>query len=214
MCGFLLAALRKAGVGKAFILLRRGKWDIPALLGSGSDGLEFAYRVLEPTASVPETLDGAYPFTAEATVALGFPDTIFEPTDAYVHLLRRLDAEDGEKPQVVLGCVPSDRSENTDMVDADAAGRVRRIVVKQADTGLRYAWIIAVWTPAFSRFLHDAVAAGPTPGRELYPGHVIQAAVDAGMRVDAVHFPQGRFLDVGTPEDLERARRGTSGHGA
>ena len=46
----------------------------------------------------------------------------------------------------------------------------------------------------------------PAAGRELYPGDLLQVAVDEGLRVEAVHFPAGRHLDIGTPEDLERAR--------
>ncbi len=199
----LLDAYRRAGVDHALVLLRKGKWDIPNRLGDGRDlGLPLAYLALDATAGIPETLDAATPFVAGADVALGFPDTWFEPRDAYVHLLRRLRGTDAE---VVLGLVPSDRSEKTDMVELDDSGRVRRIVVKERDTGLRYAWMIAVWTPAFSRFLHDSVTTAGDRQGELYPGHVIQAAVDDGLRVDGVAFPEGSFLDIGTPEDLARA---------
>jgi NDP-sugar pyrophosphorylase family protein len=36
---------------------------------------------------------------------------------------------------------------------------------------------------------------------------VFAAALAAGLEIDSVTFPEGSFLDVGTPEDLERARR-------
>jgi glucose-1-phosphate thymidylyltransferase len=199
----LFDAFRRAGVDHALVLLRKGKWDIPAHLGVGRDlDLPLAYLALDATAHIPETLDAAYPFVADADIALGFPDTWFEPRDAYVHLLRRLRETGAE---VVLGLVPSDRPEKTDMVELDEKGRVRRIVVKERDTGLRHAWMIAVWSPVFSRFLHDFVAGSGERRGELYPGHVVQAAVDAGMRVDGMVFDGGSFLDIGTPEDLARA---------
>ncbi len=213
VCGRLLESLARAGVSRAYILLRKGKWDVPALLGDGVElGLPLAYLALEPTASVPETLDRAYPFIAEATVALGFPDIVVEPGDAYRPLLRRLRLTDAA---VVLGLFPTDQSWKADMVELDdrrpgpPTQKVRRIVIKQAETALRFTWSIAVWGPEFSRYLHDFVAdgrAGNTgnPG-ETYVGDVIQAAIDDGMTVLGERFEDGSFLDVGTPEDLRLA---------
>ena len=219
VCGHLLESLARAKVDRALILLRKGKWDIPALLGDGSElGLPLAYLALEPTASVPETLDRAYPFVSRATVALGFPDIIVEPADAYRPLLRRLRRGDAS---VVLGLFPTDQSWKADMVEIDASDRVRRIVIKQAETSLRFTWSIAVWGPEFSRYLHGCVAeegvagdcvagdrgAGgqPRAGAELYIGDVIQSAIDDGLTVVGERFEDGSFLDVGTPEDLRRA---------
>ncbi|MCP3959932.1 MAG: dTDP-glucose pyrophosphorylase [bacterium] len=204
VCSYLLESFASSGVGRAFVLLRQGKWDIPALLGSGADhGLPLAYLALEPTASVPETLDRAYPFIAESTVALGFPDILFQPGDAYAALLAERARGGAE---VVLGAFPTDQSWKADMVELDEADRVRRIVIKQRDTGLRFTWSIAVWGPRFSRYLHDYVGAAISEeGQEIYVGDVIQAAIDDRLAVAAVRFPEGSFLDVGTPEDLRRA---------
>ncbi len=212
VCRYLLESFRRAGVGRALILLRQGKWDIPALLGRGTGhGLDLAYLVLDTTSSVPETLDSAYPFVAEARVALGFPDILFEPTDAYVHLLGHQDATGAE---IVLGLFPTDQCAKTDMVELDRAGRVRRLVIKQPDAGLTYTWSVAVWGPEFSRYLHEFVRSHTTPaGRELYVGNVIQAAIDDGLKVAAVPFPQGSYLDVGTPEELKRAVAQMAGPG-
>ena len=203
VCSYLLESFERAGVSRAFVLLCQGKWDIPAYLGRGSEGLPLAYLAFEPTPSVPATLDQAYPFVAEATVALGFPDILIEPADAYGPLLDRLRDTETE---VVLGLFPTDQSWKADMVEIDDLDRVRRIVIKQTDTGLSYTWSIAVWGPAFSRFLHEFVRRQPAgEGAELYVGDVIRAAIDEGMQVLGVRFPRGSFLDVGTPEDLRRA---------
>ncbi len=206
MCGHLLESFARAGVDRAFVLLRKGKWDIPALLGDGSAfDLPLAYLAFEPTANVPETLDHAYPFVAEATVALGFPDIVVEPADAYRPLLRRLRQTGAA---VVLGLFPTDQSWKADMVEIDGTGRVRRIVIKQAETSLRFTWSIAVWGPEFSRYLHAFVAGGRAvagSSSETYVGDVIQAAIDERMTVLGERFEDGWFLDVGTPDDLRRA---------
>ncbi len=202
-CDYLLEGFRTAGIRRALILLRKGKWDVPALLGDGAElGLSLAYLALAPTAGVPETLDAAYPFVEDCRVALGFPDIRFEPRDAFVHLLRR-QQETGAA--VVLGLFPTRRCDKADMVELGADGRIRRIVIKQADSGLEYCWSIAVWGPDFSRFLHRRVAAerhAPRPDGELYIGDVVRAAIDDGLPVVGVPFPHGSVHDFGTPEDL------------
>ena len=64
-------------------------------------------------------------------------------------------------------------------------------------------WLIAVWSPVFTRFLHAAVGealkapAGPDVP-ELQIGAVIRAAVAAGLHVEGVEFPGGTWRDVGT----------------
>ena len=138
------------------------------------------------------------------------PDILFAPEDAYVSLLARLNETDAE---AVLGLFPTDEPWRTDVVEKDSAGRIRRIVVKPKQTALRESWVMAVWGPAFTQFLHDHLAAqapppaGPAGGEEAYVGHVLQAALEAGLRVESVSFPGGEFLDIGTPESLLRAVR-------
>lgn len=211
-CHCLLEAFRMGGIDQAWVLLRKGKWDIPTLLGSGQTdgGPNLAYLALDATASVPETLDAAYPFVAECRVALGFPDILFEPEDAYAHLI---ELHDEGQADVVLGLFPTDRCEKTDMVELEADGkRVRRLVIKKPDRGLRFTWSIAVWGPRFTHYLHEQVQyqnANQRQGntKELYVGDVIQSAIDDGLVASSVAFPGGSYLDIGTPEDLENALR-------
>ncbi len=209
ICERLFEGFRRAGISRALMVLRRDKWDVAAHLGDGRElGVHLAYLAIDATSGVPETLDRAFPFVEDCDVALGFPDTWFAPGDIYAHLLERLRGSPS-RPQVVLGCVPSDRPEKTDMVEIDEDGGVRRIVVKEKETDLHYAWFVAVWTPLFSAYLHEYLADPPAdraPG-EIYPGHVLQAAIDDGVRLEGIVFPDGGFLDVGTSEDFARAIR-------
>lgn len=206
VCEHLLETLALAGVRRGFVVLRRGKWDIPQALGDGRRwGLDLAYLVLDSSASVPETLDRATPLVRGMGVALGFPDVLAEPQDglARVAELWRHGGAD-----VALGLYPTDRPEKTDMVETDAAGNLVRLHPKPHQMGhLGFTWLTAVWGPRFTELLHRVVASGLRPaGRELYPSDVLQRAVDEGLRVVTLRFPEGSHLDVGTPEDLERAR--------
>jgi glucose-1-phosphate thymidylyltransferase len=207
----LLDAFARAGVGRAYVVLRAGKWDVPEVLSrtvaqAGPESVRLAYLVLRESSSVAETLDAAHPFVSGGRVALGFPDILFRPGDAFLRVRERQEETGAD---AVLGLVPTDRPEKADVVEADGGGRVRRLTIKPRSVPApALTWIAAVWGPAITERLHEAVAAArETPGeRELYPGDVLARAIDDGLRIEAVTFPQGSHLDIGTPEDLERAR--------
>ncbi len=203
----VLERLAAAGIRRAVIALRRGKWDVPAaLVGANRGGVELAYVLVDETPSPVHSLAPALAFAADDVVALAFPDVLFEPPDAFAGLLTRQRATGAD---LVLGLFATDTPERVDMVRLDAAGRPAAIVIKQPDQGLEYSWSIAVWTPAFTRFvLHhlDAIESRPTAGHELQIGEVVAAAIRRGLHVDAEPVRSGRYLDIGTPADLARAR--------
>lgn len=205
----LLGAFARAGVERAYVVLRAGKWDVPEALAEVEPPPEtapvrLAYLVLRDSSSVAETLDAAYPFVRGRRVALGFPDILFRPLDAFRRVRERQEATGAD---AVLALVPTDRPEKADVVEADAEGRVRRLTIKPRGVAApALTWIAAVWGPQITERLHAAVAARAPEERELYPGDVLARAVEDGMRIEAVTFPDGRHLDIGTPDDLRRAR--------
>jgi glucose-1-phosphate thymidylyltransferase len=202
---YLLEKMQHAGIEQAYIVLRAGKWDIPACFQDGAAvGMRLGYLVMDNTDGVPYTLDHAYPFVQDALVALGFPDILFSADDAFVHLLQH-QARTGS--DVVLGLFLGDQPHKTDMVEVDERGAVRRILIKPGKTDLRYTWGIAVWSPAFTQFMHEFLASRPavSDAPELHAGDVIQAAIQAGLHVQGVHVSAEPYLDIGTPEDLALA---------
>ena len=83
-------------------------------------------------------------------------------------------------------------------VHVDENGDVRRIVDKPAQSDLRCMWGCILWRPAFTEHLHAHVAApGPTDFATI-----MNAAIDAGMRIRAVEFEGGGYTDVGTYEEI------------
>lgn len=220
VCHYLLEKMRLAGIVKAYIVLRSGKWDIPAYLGDGTMlDMNLGYLIMRLPFGVPYTLDQAYPFVQEALVALGFPDILFWPDDAFTKLLARQAAR---KVDVVLGLFPTDQPHKAGMVDFDPDGRVRLVVEKPPQTKLCYMWGLAVWTPSFTHFMHQYLATlqsksaldrstsnlnSPIQPQDLPIGDVFQAAINHGLRVEAEVFAEGAYLDIGTPDDLVRAVR-------
>ena len=102
---YLLEKLRIAGITKAYIVLREGKWDIPAYFGDGATlDLHLAYVVISDSSGPPDTLDRAYPFVKNQFVAFGFPDILFVPEDVFAQLLERQTSTNSD---VVLGLYPA-----------------------------------------------------------------------------------------------------------
>lgn len=205
---YLLERLAAARIDRALIALRTGKWDVPAALaGEVLHGLAPAYVVIDDSPSPAHSIAPALRFVPDDVVALAFPDVIFEPTDALARMLERLTASEAD---VVLGVFPSHTPERVDMVRLDEGQRAVEIVIKQPDRGLRYCWTLAVWTPTFTAYLLERLRTHGdrvgSPG-EFQIGDVIQAAIDDTMHTESVVFADGRYLDVGTPADLEHARR-------
>ncbi len=212
---YLLENMRRANITKAYVILREGKWDIPAYFADGEIvDMHLAYLMLGLPFGVPYTLNQAFPFIKDAIVALGFPDMIFQPEDAFVKLLAK-QAE--SNAHIVLGLFPALQPHKTDMVEMDDDGRIRAITIKPERTQLLYAWEIAIWTPVFTDFLHNYVSSWPVGGEEhkneanlverneLHVGDVIQAAFQKGLKIETVVFKDGHCLDIGTPEDLLKA---------
>lgn len=207
---YLLEKMHQGGVRRAFFILRNGKWDIPRYYGNGAAvGMDLGYLVTGRPYGPPYTLDEAYPFVRDARVALGFPDILFGPRDAFARALERLTITRADL--VLVLCRVSDIP-ISDMVAVDRAGRVRELVIKPAKTKLKFGWVFAVWTPKFTEFMHEYLTVPRTAAEqpnaklpaELTVGDVIQAAVRDGLSTQSVTFPRRSYLDIGTPEGLNR----------
>lgn len=210
-CEYLLEHMDKAGITKVYLVLREGKWDIPAYFGDGSAiGINLAYLMMGLPYGPPFTLDQAYSFVQQSLVAIGFPDIIFESDDAFAKLITKQMETHAD---VVLGLFPADQPEHVDMVEVDNDSRVSQIVIKPSYTALTQTWGIAVWTPAFTHFMHqhlmsvhDTFASTRDNKQELHVGDVIQAAIKNGLRVTSVPVSDKPYIDIGIPENLARVR--------
>lgn len=199
---YLLESMAKAGVRQIYAVLRSGKWDIPAYFQDGSAwGLQMGYLIMQRPFGVPYTVDQACEFVGKARVAFGFPDILFNVPNAFAQLLEQ---HDRTKADLVLGLFPAFNPSGVDMIEVNRDGRVTSLVIRPATTSLRYSWILAVWGPSYTRFLHDQLLPGSDwqNAPEVSMGHVIQRAIAAGLHINSVPFDQGAFVDIGTRPDL------------
>jgi glucose-1-phosphate thymidylyltransferase len=208
---YLIDCMRHASVADMHLVIRNGKWDIPAYYGGGKDfGFNPCFHVTQYEYGVPFTIYQAYPFVKDKTVVFGFPDIVFSPLNAFDSLIVRLE---DEKTSVVLGSTRVKNPQKWDMVDIDKDGVVNKIKIKPKENHrLKYNWFIAAWKPAFTLFLKDFVETclrehSPVflENNEYHLGDVLNAAIESGLIVRSVAFRHGKSLDIGTVEDLNLA---------
>jgi glucose-1-phosphate thymidylyltransferase len=208
VCEYLIQKMKHAGVSKVYIVLRKGKWDIPSYLGDGSQfGMHFAYLMMRLPFGVPYSLDQAYSFIKDKTVIFGFPDIFFESNKAFQILVKKLYSRNCD---IVLGLFFSDLPQKTDLVEFEKKRRVRKIVKKNHTTRLRYTWGIAAWTPVFTNYLHEKLREiDPSTfiEKELFISDIVNFAVQDGLQVEAFLVSGKPFIDIGTPGGLARATK-------
>jgi len=209
---YLINHMQDAGVNNFHIIIKEGKWDIPAYFNKVPNwNLNFCYHIANVDYGVPFSLYSALPFIKNKVVCLGFPDILFKPKNMYNELLSKLSSKTGVS--IVLGVIPINRPEKFDMVEYDHNDKIKGIVIKSSSVKhLKYGWINAVWNSEFSEFLNSYVSdlfklksSKELRNSEIYIGDVIRAAIENGYNVESVIFENGVCLDVGTPEDLQLA---------
>lgn len=198
---YLVERMVRADVRQIFFILGDRKQDIMQYYGSGERfGTLFAYLYQEDPKGMPFALDLARPWLSEDDITVfGMPDTLFFPEDAFVQLL---DFHSQRKNALTLGLFPTDKPSKFGMVDLDAGDNVLTCIDKPVQTSLEYMWGIACWSHVFTILMADYLADQTDVSHEVVLSDVFQYAVDAGLAVQALCFPQGTYLDVGTPDDL------------
>lgn len=208
---YLLEYMSLAGISEFHFILRNGKWDIPAYYGSGNQfNYRICYHIAEYDYGVPFTINQANPFIKDQIVALGFPDILLKPENAFKELICKLKEE--KDTSVVLGLFPTTNTEKYDMVVFDENHIIEDIVIKSPkQTQLSFAWIIAAWKPEFTTFINSFVneklqteTVKELTDNEYYLGDVFLSAIKSGLKINGIVFNDGEFLDIGTPEDLNK----------
>lgn len=173
----------RAATGDLVVVSRPEKTDVT------SHARRLGLDVVEGTPrSVSESLLLGLREADSDHVLVGFPDTIWEPVDGYLHLLVALREAD-----VALGCFESEEPERSDVVVLDGE-RVAAVRVKPDRPPSSLVWgCAAVRATALSGLV-----------RHNEPGNLFDELARHG-RVRGMRFP-GELIDVGTPAALERAR--------
>ena len=203
VCKVLIDAYKNAEIKQIYIISRKEKTDIIETLGNGEQfGINLSYVYTQKTDGAAYTVDKAHAFIQDEYIALGFPDIIFKPNDAFSQLTRK---QQSSQADVVLGLFPAENPTKMDMIEFDAANKIHRIHIKPATSNLRWTWILAVWSPAFTEYMHHTLASNTKHAehnKEMHVGRIFQFALQAGLHFDSVLFKGGKLIDIGTPDDL------------
>lgn len=211
---YLLEQMVHAGCQRVFFIIRPGKWDIVEHFSHGANfGCSIGYLMMDAPYGPPFTLSQAIPFIEDSWVLTGFPDILLDPPDVCAQVVHQLHNSNAD---IVLATFPSGPEDGCDLAEVDAEGHVFKIVPKEYNPVWRddsRTWLIAAWQPSFTtlfadivdklRSKADAMPVGSNPEWPL--GVILMEALKAHLIIDAVHFKDGRFLDIGTPERLAQA---------
>ena len=206
VCEYLIDSYRIANIDEIYTIIRVGKEDIPEQLGDGKHyGITIKYLYTENFYGPAYTLDRAYLLIQNRYVALGFPDILFTPRHAFKSLIEKQQQTGAD---VVLGLFHAPYPEKMDMVKLGHSGKIESITIKPKKTTLRWTWILAVWSPVFSKFMHHGLIElqkefDDKKRSECHVGTVFQLALREDITFDYVLFNQGELIDIGTPEDLD-----------
>ncbi|MEO5364950.1 MAG: nucleotidyltransferase family protein [Magnetococcus sp. WYHC-3] len=202
---YLLENLITAGASRVFFIVGDDKWDIMRYYGDGSRfGIQIAYLYQEQLTGMPGAIDLVRPFLTDELVLFGMPDTIIEPRDAFARL-RSYHRQ--QQADLTLGLFPTDHPQKFGMVGVDGEGTVLETIDKPRETKLTLMWGFACWSGAFTALLGSFLREHPYAGKEIVLGDVFNEALRRGMRVKAMSFPEGRYLDIGTSNELDLAIR-------
>ena len=204
---YLVEQMAAAGAEQLYFILRKGKWDIPSYFGDGSQfDLSIAYLIMGLPHGSPFSTDQAYSFVKDKLVLFGFPDILLAVPGAFEKLVQKQE-ETGAA--IVLGIFETDNPEKWDVVVLQTDESINSIHPKPHISSSKHAWAFACWSPEFTIFMHDylqqALERPESITSELSIGHVLQAALKSGLKVSSVLFERNCCLDVGTPEDLQKA---------
>jgi len=209
VASYLLRSFKKAGIKRTYMVLRKGKWDIPEYFRNGTSvDMNIAFIVTDPTEGVPQTIKKAYPFIKQSKVIFGFPDILFKPLNAFQNLLVKQEETGAD---LVLGLFKTENPHKADMISFDRESNLKNIIIKPETTDLKYTWIIAVWTSVFTRFLQESLEKEEydinkvEKNDELYIGDIVRKAIHSGLKTSYIKFESGAYLDIGTPAQLAKA---------
>ena len=187
MIDFILERAALAGCDEIRVVTRPSKTDVVQHIATRG-----AAAILGEPRSVCESIAlGLARVPDEATLLIGFPDTLWEPVDGFVTLLDTLTSE----LEAVLGLFRCAEPERSDVVLMGSSGRVRQVIVKPPSAPADLIWGCAV--------VRARAAARIREFDE--PGRFFHDLAQRG-RVGGVHLSD-RWLDVGTPDALRRAQR-------
>ena len=204
---YLLNHMVSAGAEKIIVTLGPGKYDIMDYYGAGERfNVDIMYNFQSQASGMPFALDLSFKWLKEEDIVIfGMSDTIIEPQNSFKALKK-----DHEKLQadLVLGLFRTENPSKFGMVNMDSkTQRVIETIDKPKKSDLAYMWGCCIWNYAFAEHMHkELIDLGVSKGgKEVVFGDIINSAIKKGLKVFGSPVDNGRYIDIGTIEDLDTA---------
>lgn len=196
---YALDAMRKAGIPRCFIVISEWKTEIFRYFGNGMEmGIQIAYLHQPVANGLVGAISTGMQWFGNSYVCLTLPDTIFFPMNAIAVLRKEILISGSD---LILGVFPTAEPEHLGPVRIAADGCVLEVLDKPAQTELYNTWGNAIWSQRFTQFLQDYLNTHPeAPEHSI--GEIFNHAVTQGLKVDAVFFGEGQYIDIGRVEGI------------
>ena len=202
-CEFCIECLSNANVNLAYVVISSDKLGIVNFLKNGYNlGLKLGYVYQVGSKGLTEAIDCVYPFIENKSVVLVFPDTIINPTISIRKMLQEFKSRDED---VVLGIFDTEYPSELCQVIYDKNKQVKELFDKDKIIRVKNTWGTAAWRPRFNQFLHEFIKNNDNTSSEYSLSDVFSAAIKDGMNILAYPLSGSVYLDIGTPEGLNKA---------
>lgn len=200
---YTLENMIEAGASKIVIVINEQKSDVFRFFANGENyNVNILYACQDwgsKFSGMPIAIDTPYPWTKNHTILMGMPDTIVEPFDSFKQLIKY---HDEKKSDLTIGVFPTHCPERLAPVVIDKkTGRVKKIYDKPKNTSIYNTWSIVAWSNVFTEFLHnyvnDVLEGKRESGKEILLSDIFTAAVEEGLEVYGLFYPNGVYHDLG-----------------
>lgn len=196
---YSLKAMKYAEIQLCLLTISDRKTEIMRYFGDGTDiGVNIAYLHQMKPSGLTNAIDLGFHWFGDNCICLALPDTIFSPFTAISTICQEMIKRQSD---LILGVFPTQNPEQLGPVRIESDGSVSEVLEKPSNPDIYNTWGIAAWTPRFTQFFHDVVSSQPQIAEKSI-GYIFNLAVIEGLKVDAVFFPDGKYIDLGTPEGI------------
>ncbi len=192
-----VAAMADAGVSTVCVVISEAKLDIVRVLSDGASlGCKIVYVVQSEARGLWDAIECGLASFAEKNILLALPDTVVEPENALKTLKASMETIHAD---LTLGVFPTSHPEAQAPVQHEGE-KVHAIWEKPDPAPVSNTWGIAAWNARFTAHLPQFRQCISEPQPSIT--HAFIQALRAEMKVSAVPFQDGRYVDLGTPEGL------------
>ncbi len=198
----IIEQLTRSGISDIVMVINKSKYQLVSHFKSGAPlGANLIYVYQDnPSSTITNStspglahaIDSSFHVIKNKIVCFGMPDTIIYPEDVFSQALNN-----SKKYNVTLCLFPTNTPQKFGMVRTNRQGEVIEVIDKPNISNLKYMWGCIIWDTLFTDFLHFHVTNGVSDFCQI-----LNSAIQDGIKVGSIKINRGKFLDIGTIQDI------------